>query len=246
MPKPCSIADLEPKMRLDGIVKETQLYGAIVDIGLERDGMVHISQLAPRRVNRVTDVVEPGDNVTVWVTRVDVDKGRIALTMVEPPDVDWGELQVGQVHMGVVERLESYGAFVNIGAERPGLLHVREMSQGYLRHPSELVKTGDEIEVKISQIDRQKRRIDLTMLGINTFEEQYDEEDEEEEESLTAMEIALQLAQAEDRSEKLDAPRRSRSRKSKRRQGKRKAHDFSEREDILARTLALDKDSSRH
>jgi transcriptional accessory protein Tex/SPT6 len=229
-------------MRLDGIVKETQLYGAIVDIGLERDGMVHISQLAPRRVNRVTDVVEPGDNVTVWVTRVDVDKGRIALTMVEPPDVDWGELQVGQIRMGVVERLESYGVFVNIGAERPGLLHVREMSQGYVRHPSELVKLGDEVEVKISQIDRQKRRIDLTMMGISI--EDQDDEIDEEEETLTAMEIALQLAQAENRSEKL-ATHQGRSRQNRRRQGKRRAHDFSEREDILARTLALDKDSKR-
>jgi small subunit ribosomal protein S1 len=241
MPKPRSIADLEPKMRLDGVVKETQLYGAIIDIGLERDGMVHISQLAPRRVNRVTDEVEPGDNVTVWVTQVDVEKGRIALTMVEPPDVDWGELKVGQVHMGVVERLESYGAFVNIGAERPGLLHVREMAQGYVRHPSEVVKVGDEVEVKISQLDRQKRRIDLTMMGI-AAEDEEDEEDEEE--MLTAMEIALQLAQAESRSEKL-SNQRSKSRQNRRRQGKRKAHDFSEREDILARTLALDKDSKR-
>jgi transcriptional accessory protein Tex/SPT6 len=174
---------------------------------------------------------------------VDVDKGRIALTMVEPPDVDWGELKVGQIRMGVVERVESYGAFVNIGAERPGLLHVREMSQGYVRHPSELMKLGDEVEVKISQLDRQKRRIDLTMMGISA-EEQDDEEEEEEEETLTAMEIALHLAQAENRSEKLGTHQR-RSRQNRRRQGKRKAHDFSEREDILARTLALDKDS-RH
>lgn len=242
LPKPRSINDLEPKMRLDGVVKETQLYGAIVDVGLERDGMVHISQLAPRRVNRVADMVQPGDNVTVWVTQVDVDKGRIALTMVEPPETDWGELKVGQVHMGVIERLESYGAFVNIGAERPGLLHVREMAQGYVRHPSELVRIGDEVEVKISQLDRQKRRIDLTMMGINNVEEQDDEESEEE--TLTAMEIALQLAQAENRSEKL-ATHHGKSRQNRRRQGKRKVHDFSEREDILARTLAFDKDSSR-
>jgi uncharacterized protein len=71
-----SIADLQPKMRLQGVVKDTQLYGAVVDIGLEYDGVVHISQLAPRRVNRVVDVVQPGDAVTVWVTKVNSGKGR--------------------------------------------------------------------------------------------------------------------------------------------------------------------------
>ena len=71
--QPQSITKLEPKMRLQGVVKETQLYGALVDIGLEYDGMVHISQLAPTRTNHVSDVVQPGDSVTVWVTRVDVE-----------------------------------------------------------------------------------------------------------------------------------------------------------------------------
>ena len=89
---PHSITDLQPKMCLQGTVKETQLYGAVVDVGLEYNGLVHISQLSPERINRVTDVVQPGDNVTVWVTKVESEKGRIGLTMVEPPRVDWHEL----------------------------------------------------------------------------------------------------------------------------------------------------------
>ena len=87
-----SITDLYPKLRLQGIVKETHMYGAVVDIGLERDGVIHISQLAPTRTNRVTDIVQPGDNVTVWVTKVDTVRGHIGLTMVEPPKLDWREL----------------------------------------------------------------------------------------------------------------------------------------------------------
>jgi small subunit ribosomal protein S1 len=218
-----SIADLQPKMRLQGVVKDTQLYGAVVDIGLEYDGVVHISQLAPRRVNRVADVVQPGDAVTVWVTKVNSEKGRIGLTMVEPPQVDWSELEEGQIYTGTVTRLERYGAFVDVGAERAGLLHVREMSTGYVRDPSELVKVGDEVEVRILNLDRRRRRIDLTMMGIADEIE----DEPEEEPSMTAMEIALHRAQVERRGHG-------------RRHGKRRSPDLSERaerEDILARTL---------
>jgi small subunit ribosomal protein S1 len=221
--KPRTIADLRSKMRLEGIVRETQLYGAVVDIGLEYDGMVHISQLSSERVNRVADVVQPGDSVTVWVTEVSTQKGRIGLTMVEPPRVDWGELAEGQIHTGTVTRLERYGAFVDIGAGRAGLLHVREMSSGYVRDPSELVKMGEEVEVRILKVDRQKRRIDLSMMGIAEQIEVEEELEEGEVDERTAMEIALQQAQAQ--------------RPPGRRQGKRRSPDLSEREDILARTL---------
>jgi len=221
-PQPQSITDLQPKMRLQGTVKETQLYGAVVDLGLEYDGVVHISQLSPERVSRVSDVVQPGDNVTAWVTRVDPAKGRIALTMIEPPGVEWRELAEGQVYTGTVTRIEPYGAFVDIGAERPGLLHVREMSTGYVRHPSELVQLGEEIEVRILELDRRKRRIDLTLMGI---EAGWEDEPEREELTKTAMEIALERA-------------RARRREPQRRQAKQQLPpDLSEREEILARTL---------
>jgi small subunit ribosomal protein S1 len=222
MQEPRTIADLRPKMRLEGVVRETQLYGAVVDIGLEYDGMVHISQLSAERVNRVADVVQPGDSVIVWVTEVSTQKGRIGLTMVEPPRVDWGELADGQIYSGTVTRLERYGAFVDIGAGRPGLLHVREMSAGYVRDPSELVKMGEEVEVRILKVDRRKRRIDLSMMGI--ADQIIEEEPEEGEvDERTAMEIALQQAQAQ--------------RAPGHRRGKRRSPDLSEREDILARTL---------
>ncbi|HET92359.1 MAG TPA: S1 RNA-binding domain-containing protein, partial [Chloroflexi bacterium] len=193
--QPTSIADLKPKMCLQGIIKDTQLYGAVVDLGLDYDGVIHISQLSPERINRVTDAVQPGDTVTVWVTQVNPKKGRIGLTMVQPPDLDWQEMAENQVYTGTVTRIEQYGAFVDIGAERPGLLHVREMSSGYVRHPSELVKMGDEIEVRILKVDRRKRRIDLSMMDIH---EEIEETLEETEPTQTAMEIALQRAQKQE------------------------------------------------
>jgi ribosomal protein S1 len=222
--QPGSIADLEPKMPLQGVVKETHLYGAVIDIGLERDGMVHISQLAPERTNRVTDVVQPGDTVTVWVTKVDQEQGRIGLTMVEPPQVEWNELVEDQPYTGTVTRIERYGVFVDIGAQRPGLLHIREMSTGYVRHPSELVKIGDTIQVRVLKLDRRKKRIDLGMVGLEEEPEQVpDEEEEELEPAMTAMEIALQRAQTQQGQE--------------RRSKKRRAPDLSEREKILESTL---------
>jgi len=215
-------------MRLQGTVKETQLYGAMVDIGLERNGLVHISQLSPNRVNRVADVVQPGDSVTVWVTKVDSEKGRIGLTMVEPPRVDWHELAAEQTYTGSVTRLEPYGVFVDIGAGRPGLLHVREMSSGYVRHPSELVRLGEEIHVRITKLDRRKKRIDLTMASFE--EEMEDDDDAEKEPTITAMEIALRRAQSPEQT-------------PEGRHEKRQPLDFTEREAILARTL---KQHSKH
>ena len=222
---PNSIDDLQPKMCLQGVVKDIQLYGAVVDIGLEYDGMVHISQLSPKRVNRVSDVVQSGDTVTVWTTKIDPEKRRIGLTMVKPPDVDWPELAKEQVHMGTVTRIEQYGAFIDIGAERPGLLHVREMSSGYVRHPSEIVKIGEQVEVRILQLDRRKRRIDLSMMGI---EDVIEVDPDEEEPAQTAMEIALQRARSQDQGK----PQRERAQRQEE-----KPPDLSEREDILARTL---------
>jgi transcriptional accessory protein Tex/SPT6 len=144
--------------------------------------------------------------------------------MVEPPEKDWDSLATGQTHTGVVTRLENYGAFVDIGAGRPGLLHVREMAAGYVRHPSEIVKVGDEVDVRILKVDRKKRRIDLTLMGADEIE---DVEETDEEPALTTMEIALQRAQQAEPSEQSH-------------RGAHQSHpDLSEREDILARTLKL-------
>ena len=220
---PLTIADLEPKMRLEGTVVQTGLHGAMVDIGLEQLGLVHISQLAQTRVNRVTDVARQGDPVTVWVTNVSPESGRIILTMVEPPAVEWTELGEGQIRNGVVTRLEQYGAFVDLGAERPGLVHVREMSSGYVRHPSEVVGIGDQVAVRIIKYDRKRKRIDLSMLGVE-FEQPEEEELEDEEPQWTSMEVAMRRA-------------RTGGPETTSRGGRRSAPDLSEREAILERTL---------
>src|SRR5512136_2779157 len=139
-PAPSRLEDLQPKMKLTGTVKKIELFGAFIDIGVGRDGLVHISALSPQRVNQVSDVVKEGDPVTVWVRKVDPKAGRVELTMIEPLAVDWDEIKPGQVYTGKVVKLEKFGAFVDIGAERPGMVHISEMATYRVEEVSEIVK----------------------------------------------------------------------------------------------------------
>ena len=163
---PTSFADLKPKMQLDGTVKRLELYGAFIDLGHGLTGLIHVSKLGGEQVNRVSDVLKEGDKVTVWVEKVDPERQQIMLTMVPPLAVDWAELQTDRAYTGKVTRLENFGAFVNIGAEREGLVHISELSHDYVKHPSEVVQVGQEVEVKVLGFIRRKRRIDLSMKAL--------------------------------------------------------------------------------
>lgn len=187
-----TIHDLRPNMMLNGRVTKTDLYGAFVDIGIGRDALIHISRIRRGPVNRVDEVLSEGDEVTVWIAKVDSQSGRVSLTMIKPLDVPWSNLRKGDVYSGRVTRLEQYGAFVEIGAERPGLIHVSEMGEERIR-PSELFSLEQEVAVRILDFDRRKKRIDL---GLAREDEAADAEGEEEAEepAATAMEMALRRA----------------------------------------------------
>ena len=152
---------LEPKTKLSG---KTTLAGALVDIGQSLPGVLHISQISETPVNKVEDVLKEGQEVTVWVKRV--RKDRIELTMVEPLAFEWKELKPDMVVKGKVTRLETYGAFVDFGAERPGLIHVSELAHGYVKTASDVVKAGDEVEAKVLEVDRRKRQIRLSIKAL--------------------------------------------------------------------------------
>ena len=155
---------LEPKTKLSGKILKTTLAGALVDIGQGLPGVIHISQLQQEAVNKVEDVVKEGQVVDVWVRRV--KKDRIELTMIEPLGFEWKEIVPDMIVKGKVVRLETYGAFVDFGAERPGLIHVSELTRGYVKTASEVVKEGDEIEAKVLDVDRRKRQIRLSMKAL--------------------------------------------------------------------------------
>jgi small subunit ribosomal protein S1 len=223
---PSRLADLKPTMRLEGRVTKTELFGAFVDVGAEREGMVHISMLKQGHVNRVEDVVQEGQQVEVWVHRVDPNAGRLELTMIRPVQLKWKDIKPGTQLKGKVVRLESFGAFIDVGAERPGLVHVSELSTEYVSNPSEIVSVGDEVEVNVIDVDRRKRQIRLSMKEASVAA--IDEEVEAEEQPPTAMEFALRqaLEQSDEVKDKVRSASKS-SRKDK----------SPELEDILARTL---------
>jgi small subunit ribosomal protein S1 len=220
------LADLKPKTHLKGRITKIELFGAFVDVGLEREGLVHISMLKKGHVNRVEDVVKVGDEVDVWVHKVDMNAGRLELTMIPPVALEWGEIRVGMRMTGKVVRLEKFGAFVDIGAERSGLVHVSEMTDGFVSDPSEIAHVGDEVEVKIVEIDRKKRQIRLSMKEDPMAEL---EEVEVEEPAPTAMEYALRKAMDEEEGESDGGGKRTRRGRQKRSQ--------RVQDDIMSRTL---------
>jgi small subunit ribosomal protein S1 len=169
---PTTIKELKNKMYFRGKVLKTTLAGALVDIGIDTPGMVHISQLQKAPVKRVEDVIHEGDEIDVWVRRVSPKKGRVELTMVQPLGLEWGEIKKDLVVTGKVVRLEKFGAFVDIGAERPGLVHISEMTHDFLRTPGDLVKEGDEVEVKVLDVIKQKKQIKLSMKALQEKHEE--------------------------------------------------------------------------
>lgn len=240
--QPANIADLKPKMKVRGKVARIELYGAFIDLGIGSDAILHVSQLGDRPVNRVSEVLSPGQEVEVWIDTVDPERKQVTVTMIEPLAVGWADLKPGQVYEGVVKRLENFGAFVDIGAEKEGLVHVSELSHGYVKHPSEVVRPGDEVQVKVLSFQKRKRRINLSMKALmeppaqapapqEVVQEAYEAYDEPVE-MPTAMEIALRRALGEDALR----PERSRKRRNKRSQRR------AEQEEIIARTLDLSKE----
>jgi ribosomal protein S1 len=234
-----AIADLEPKMRFDGRVTRIELFGAFVDFGSERDGLVHISQISGERVHRVADVLSEGDEVSVWVQDVDKERGRVRLTMVEPPELTIEELEPNQLVKGVVTKLVPYGAFVDIGVDRDGLIHVSEMSDGFVSKPSDVLSVGSELEVRVVKVDQGKRRIELSLLelpGDQTSEPVFEEQDDDDEgETMTAMELAWRSAM-EQQGMSLKVPTNKRGRR------RRKSDIRREQASIIARTLRSKKD----
>lgn len=193
---------VERKEHYKGKVLKTTLAGAVIDIGKELPGIVHISHLSKKPVKRVEDVVEKGQEVDVWVRRLPKDAKHIELTMIEPLELEWRDIKKGMVIKGKVTRLEKFGAFIEIGAERPGLAHISELSHEYIKAPEDAVKVGDEIDVKVIDFSRRKKQIKLSLKALQEEASpeitENVEEDEEATPALTAMEIAYRRALGDD------------------------------------------------
>jgi len=162
-----STSGLKPKTHFTGKVVKTSLAGALVDIGEKSPAYLHVSQLPPASDGTpkgVEEILKPGQDVDVWVKRV--KDGRVELTMIKPMDFDWRDLKKDLVVSGKVVRIEKFGVFVEIGAERPGLVHISEMAHGFVKAAEDVVKEGDEIQAMILDVDRKKKQIKLSMKAL--------------------------------------------------------------------------------
>jgi small subunit ribosomal protein S1 len=232
LPRKKVVKSLARGMEMQGRVRRVAGFGAFVDIGVGTDGLLHISELDPnRRVAQITDVVSVGDEVTVWVKDLDRESNRISLTMVPPGTLTVSDLHEGMIVSGKVTRLAPYGAFLDIGVGRDGMLHVREMGEGFVKAPEDVVKVGEELEVRVAAVDKRRARIDLSIKGLHSQQDVEETEDGavEEAEPPTLMEVALREAMGDDLPTIMP---RERSRKSHKRKRQQRQLD-----DIISRTI---------
>jgi small subunit ribosomal protein S1 len=161
------LADLEEGSIVTGVVKNLTDYGAFIDLG-GIDGLLHITDMAWKRVRHPSEVVNVGDELEVRVLRFDRERNRVSLGLKQLGDDPWSDLArrypVGSRLFGHVSNITDYGCFVEIEDGVEGLVHVSEMDWTNKNiNPAKVVQTGDEVEVMVLEIDEERRRISLGM-----------------------------------------------------------------------------------
>ena len=159
------IGNLTEGQEVDGVVKNITEYGAFVDLG-GVDGLLHVTDMAWRRVNHPSEILTIGETIKVQVIKINKDTHRISLGMkqlqADPWDAVEQKFSIGSVHQGRVTNITDYGAFVELEAGVEGLVHVSEMSWTKKNvHPGKIVSTSQEVEVMVLEIDSAKRRVSL-------------------------------------------------------------------------------------
>jgi small subunit ribosomal protein S1 len=159
------VAKLAEGQVIDGVVKNITDYGAFIDLG-GIDGLLHVTDMAWRRVNHPSDVVNVGDTVKVQIIRINPETQRISLGMKQLQADPWAGIEakypVGARYSGTVTNIADYGAFVELEPGVEGLIHVSEMSWTKKNiHPGKIVSTSQQVEVQVLEVDPQKRRISL-------------------------------------------------------------------------------------
>src|SRR6185437_3717584 len=148
------------------VVSSVVNFGAFVDLG-GMDGLVHVSELSWKHVDHPSSVVSVGDEIEVEVLDVDLDKERISLSLKATQSDPWQEFAdshaVGQLVYGRITKLVPFGAFVQVGDGIEGLVHISEMAVHHVDLPEQVVTPGEELWVKIIDIDLQRRRISLSI-----------------------------------------------------------------------------------
>lgn len=166
---------LAPGQVLSGTVQRITDFGAFVDIG-GIDGLVHISQLSHEHVVKPTDVVQEGQQVQVKVLSVDRDNERISLSIKETLPGPWANITEkaakGTTLEGVVKRLVSYGAFVEVFPGVEGLVHISQISHKHIATPHEVLKENETVKVKVLEVNGQEQRLSLSIKELAEKEEE--------------------------------------------------------------------------
>lgn len=167
------LAELEEGDVVTGEVTSLADFGAFVDLG-GADGLIHISELAWERVRHPREVLDLGDEVEVQVISIDEDRKRIGLSMKrltpEPWEVIDEHFQVGDLVQGTVTKLTNFGAFARIAGGLEGLIHISELTDRAINHPSEVVQGGDDVTLRIIRIEPERRRIGLSLRQVDSEE----------------------------------------------------------------------------
>ncbi|MEH7114410.1 30S ribosomal protein S1 [Neobacillus niacini] len=157
---------ITPGQVIDGTVQRITDFGAFVDIG-GIDGLVHISQLSYQHIDKPSDVVQEGQTVKVKVLSVDRDSERISLSIKETQPGPWSDVAEkapkGSTFTGTVKRLVSYGAFVEVFPGVEGLVHISQIAHKHIGTPHEILKEGQEVQVKVLDANEQEQRLSLSI-----------------------------------------------------------------------------------
>jgi len=164
-----------------GVVSSIVNFGAFVDLG-GVDGLVHVSELSWKHIDHPSEVVEVGNEVTVEVLDVDFDRERVSLSLKATQEDPWQAFArthaIGQVVPGKVTKLVPFGAFVRVEDGIEGLVHISELAQRHVEVPEQVAKVGDEVFVKVIDIDLERRRISLSLKqaneGVDPHSEDFD------------------------------------------------------------------------
>jgi small subunit ribosomal protein S1 len=161
---------LQPGQVVEGKISNIVDFGAFVDLdGI--DGLIHISELSWSHVNHPSEVLSIGDTVRVKVLDIDRDRQRISLGLKQTQEDPWQRVldsySSGDILEGKVTKVVAFGAFVEIVPGVEGLVHISELADHHVENPSEVVNPGDEVRVKILEIDEERRRISLSIKRVN-------------------------------------------------------------------------------
>src|SRR5205823_6664117 len=158
---------------ISGTVRNLTNYGAFVEIEEGIDGLLHVSDMSwVKKINHPSEMLQKGQKVTCVVLNVDQERKRVALGLKQMANDPWegdipGRYKPGQVVKGKVTKLTNFGVFVELEPGLEGLLHISELSDDKIESPEEVVKVGDEVEVKVLRVDSKDRKIGLSRKNLH-------------------------------------------------------------------------------